>query len=242
MSRSGTWAVVPAKTLAEAKQRLAGVLTPEERQELARAMLGDVLAALAAVPGLAGLLVVTRDAELAAIARAFGAHLMTDLRHDGPTSAVTIAATWLAAEGASGMLAIPADVPLVTPMEIEAILAAMGPPPAMTLVPALADMGSNAVALSPPDAIPLCFGLRSFFLHQEAALGRGIAPRVLRLPGLGLDVDRPDDLMALVASPSPTRSYAYLAERSIIARLRETRVTAPGHDASSGRAGGKDGP
>jgi 2-phospho-L-lactate/phosphoenolpyruvate guanylyltransferase len=242
VSRSDLWAVVPAKSLAEAKQRLAGVLTPEERQDLARAMLGDVLAALAAVPSLAGSLVVTRDAELAALGRSFGAHIMTDLRHEGPTSAVTIAATWLAAEGASGMLAVPADVPLVTPAEIAAIVATMGSSPAITLVPALADMGTNAVALSPPDAIPLRFGLRSFFRHQEAALERGIAPRILRLPGLGLDVDRPDDLATFVSKPSATRSYAYLAERSIIERLRETRSTAPGHDPSSGRAGGKDGP
>ncbi len=242
MSRGGIWAVVPAKSLGEAKQRLAGVLTVVERQDLARAMLGDVLAALAAVPGLAGILAVTRDAELAAIGRSFGAHIMTDLRHEGPTSAVTMAATWLAAEGAPGMIAIPADVPLVTPVEIAEILGTMGPSPAMTLVPALADMGSNAVALSPPDAIPLRFGLRSFFLHQEAALERGIAPQILRLPGLGLDVDRPDDLAAFVAQASPTRSYAYLAERSIVARLRETRAAGPGHDPSAGRAGGKDGP
>ena len=242
MSPGGIWAVVPAKSLGEAKQRLAGVLTAAERQDLVRAMLGDVLAALAAVPDLAGILVVTRDAELAAIGRSFGAHVMTDLRHEGPTSAVTMAATWLAAEGAAGMIAIPADVPLVTPDEIGQILATMGEPPAMTLVPALADMGSNAVALAPPDAIPLRFGLRSFFLHQEAALERGIAPHILRLPGLGLDVDRPDDLAAFVAEPSATRSYACLAERSLIERLRETRPAAPVHDPGSGRASGKDGP
>jgi 2-phospho-L-lactate guanylyltransferase len=242
MRKNGVWAVVPAKSLGEAKQRLAGVLTVAERRDLARAMLSDVLAALAVVPDLAGILVVTRDAELAAISRSFGAHVMTDLRHEGPTSAVTMAATWLAAEGAACMIAIPADVPLVTPDEIGQILATMGEMPAMTLVPALADMGSNAVALSPPDAIPLRFGLRSFFLHQEAALERGIAPQILRLPGLGLDVDRPDDLAAFVARPSPTRSYAYLAERSIIERLRETREAAPGHDPGSGRASGKDGP
>src|SRR6266700_3813388 len=69
VSRDGIWAVVPAKDLAQAKQRLAGVLTPEERQGLAQAMLEDVLSALSGVPALAGLIVVTREAAFAATAR-----------------------------------------------------------------------------------------------------------------------------------------------------------------------------
>ena len=38
------WAVVPVKSMAQAKQRLAGVLAAHERAALARAMLQDVLA------------------------------------------------------------------------------------------------------------------------------------------------------------------------------------------------------
>jgi 2-phospho-L-lactate guanylyltransferase len=219
MTKPGFWAVVPAKDLAQAKRRLADLLTLEERQGLACAMLRDVLAALAAASGLAGTLVVTRDAELAGIAQEFGARIMADLRHEGPSAAVTLAATKLAGEGAQGMLAIPADLPLASAAEIGEILAAAGAAPSVTLVPALADMGSNAVALAPADAIPLCFGTRSFFLHQEAALGCSIEPRILRLPGLGLDIDRPDDLLAFMARKSKTRSYAYLDQRDVTARL-----------------------
>ena len=219
MSGEGVVAVVPAKDLGQAKERLGGLLAPEERRGLARAMLQDVLATLTAVPALAGILVVTRDAELAGLARASGAYLMSDLRHEGPTAAIALAAGRLAAEGAAAMLAVPADVPLATPGEIMEILAAGGVPPAVTLVPALADMGTNAIALRPADAIPPCFGPQSFFRHQEAALARGIEPRILRLPGLGLDVDRPQDLAAFLARPSATRSYAYLAECGMIERL-----------------------
>jgi len=213
------WAVVPAKDLAQAKQRLAGVLTPEERQGLAQAMLEDVLSALSGVPALAGMIVVTREAAFAATARSFGARVIADLRHEGPSAAITLAAKELAAEGAAGMLAIPAEVPLATAAEIGEIAAEVWPHPAVTLAPALADMGTNAIALVPSDAVPIRFGKQSFFHHLEAALERGIAPRILRLPGIGLDIDRPDDLATFMAVGSATRSQAYLGQCNVRARL-----------------------
>ena len=228
MPRDGIWAVVPAKDLAQAKQRLASVLTSEERQGLARVMLEDVLTALADVPALAGTIVVTREAALAATARSFGARVVADLRHNGPNAAIMLAASLLFAEGAEGMLAIPADVPLATAAEIgDIVVAEHRGTTAVSLVPALADMGTNAVALVPIDAIPVRFGKQSFFHHLEAALQRGISPRILRLPGIGLDIDRPADLAAFLESGSATRSYAFLDRRDVRARLPAVSIGAP---------------
>jgi len=221
VSGDGMWAVVPAKDLAEAKQRLAGVLTREERQGLAMAMFEDVLTTLSSVSALAGTIVVTREAAFAATARSFSARVIADLRHEGPSAAITLAAKELATEGAAGMLAIPADVPLATTAEIAEIAGEPTPRPAVTLVPALADMGTNAIALTPSDAIPIRFGKQSFFQHLEAALERGLAPRILRLPGIGLDIDRPQDLAAFMTLGSRTRSQAYLDGRNVKARISE---------------------
>jgi 2-phospho-L-lactate guanylyltransferase len=82
-------------------------------------------------------------------------------------------------------------------------------------------MGTNAIALMPCDAIPIRFGKQSFFQHLEAALERGIAPRILRLPGIGLDIDRPEDLVAFLALRSETRSHAFLEQRGVIERLQD---------------------
>lgn len=220
------WAVVPAKDLADAKSRLAGVLNADERRGLAIAMLEDVLAALSAVPALSGIAVVTRDPELAQCARTLGARVIADLRHAGPNAAIALGIAGLAAEGVTGVIAIPADVPLLTPAAIGAIIRAITPTPSVTLVPALADMGTNALALAPVDAIPPCFGPQSFFRHQEAALARGLAPRILRLPEIGFDLDRSEDLAAFLTQPSETRSYAFLRECGIDARLATN--SAPG--------------
>jgi len=224
VSRDGLWAVVPAKDLAQAKRRLAGVLAAEERQGLARSMLEDVLTALAGVPALAGTIVVTREAALAATAHAFGARVITDLRHDGPNAAIMLAAKMLSASGAAGMLAIPADVPLATSAEMGEVAAASQGHPAVTLVPALADMGTNAIALMPTDAIPIRFGRQSFFHHLEAALERGVAPRILRLRGTGLDIDRPEDLIDFLARGAGTRSHAFLDRCNVRARFPAAEV------------------
>ncbi len=210
------WAVVPIKELERAKERLAPLLPPERRRALMLTMLEDVLTALAATPGLAGLAVVTVDPAAGRLASKYGARLIEAGARDGHTGAVTAAAMLLAEEGHAGMLTLPGDIPLVTPAEITSLMAAHRPAPAFTIAPSRDELGSNAVVCSPPNAVPLRFGEDSFFPHLRAAEGCGIRPTVLRLPGIALDVDTPEDLAAFAALPSPTRARAFLAERDML--------------------------
>ena len=204
------WAVVPVKELKRAKMRLAPALPAEARQALMLAMIEDVLAALAVVPRLAGLAVVTVDAAARRVAVEYGARIIESGARDGHTGAVAAAARLLAAEGYPGMLTLPGDIPLVTPDEIRQLLAAHAQQPAFTIVPSRDARGSNAIICSPPDAVPLRFGEDSFFPHLAAAEACGIRPTVLRLPGIALDLDTPQDLAAFVRLPSPTRARAVL--------------------------------
>jgi 2-phospho-L-lactate/phosphoenolpyruvate guanylyltransferase len=202
-------AVVPVKETTEAKQRLAGVLPGVRRQQLALAMLEDVLTTLVRVPELAGMLVVTADRAAAALAARHGARILSDGAHDGHTGAATAAARRLAAEGRA-MLQIPGDVPLVEPADVSKIIAAHGDAPAFTIVPAHDEQGSNAVLCSPADAVPLRFGEDSYFPHLASAGVQGIEPAVVRLPRIALDIDTPDDLARFLATPSRTRARALL--------------------------------
>jgi 2-phospho-L-lactate guanylyltransferase len=222
MAGGGLWAVMPLKSLRQAKPRLAPVLTPDERVGLARAMAEDVLSAVASASGLAGIMVVARDPEAGDLARRYGARILPDLANCGTTPAVEAAARHLASDGAAGMLVIPADLPLITAADVTAITAAHGAAPAVTLVRAMIDGGSNALASSPVDIIPFWYGQDSFRLHREAARARGVEPWILTLSGFERDIDRPEDLRAFVDRPSPTRSYAYLRRRGLVARLRQT--------------------
>jgi 2-phospho-L-lactate/phosphoenolpyruvate guanylyltransferase len=203
------WAIVPIKETAFAKQRLAKVLPPRRRQELAIAMFEDVMQALSASNGLAGIAVVTLDQKAAQIATHWGAQVWIDGAGDGHTGAVTAAARRLTVTG-STMLTVPGDVPRVSPSDIAAILAAHGGPPAFTIVPAWDDLGSNAIVCSPPDLVPLRFGPDSFFPHLAAARRMGLEPTVVRRAGIAIDIDEPADLARFMEVRSDTRTWALL--------------------------------
>jgi len=209
------WAVVPVKERISAKERLAPILLPETRQALALAMLEDVLAALTATPCIAGLAVVTIDAEATRLAASYGGRVIEAGARDGHTGAVTAAARLLAAEGHKGILTLPGDIQLVTSREIASLLAAHPPAPSFTIVPSHDERGSNAIACSPPDAVPLRFGEDSFYPHLRSAEACGIRPIVRHLPGIALDIDNPEDVVSFMRTQSPTRTWALLSEESM---------------------------
>jgi 2-phospho-L-lactate guanylyltransferase len=207
MSTADIWAAVPVKEFGGAKQRLAERLTPAQRQALAAAMLEDVLAALAEAP-VAGIMLNTLDPLAIDLARRYGARVVNDGARDGHTGAVAAMARILESEGRAGMLALPGDIPRVTAGEIGAILAARRPAPSLTIVPAHDERGSNAVLCSPPLVMPLRFGDDSFLPHLAVARAQGIEPMIVKLPGIGLDIDQPQDLDAL------RRATPHLATRT----------------------------
>ncbi len=223
MTRNATWAVVPVKDLERAKRRLTGALDPAARRGLSLAMLADVLDALDATPGLDattgldGIAVVSRDADVAALARRRGLRVIPETGA-GLNAAVAQAANVLSAEGCARVLVMPADLPLAAPEEIARILAALTETPGLALVPDRHGVGTNALACSPPHAIAPSFGAGSFARHLQAARNAGIPATVLRLPGLGLDIDTPEDLRALMETPGATWTHA---------ALRATRSAAP---------------
>jgi 2-phospho-L-lactate guanylyltransferase len=214
------WAAVPVKEFAGAKQRLSTLLTAAQRQALAAAMLEDVLAALVEAP-LAGIMVNTVDPLATDLARRYGAQVVTDGAHDGHTGAVTAMARILAAEG-HDMLTVPGDIPRVTAAEIGAVIEARRPAPSVTIVPAHDERGSNAVLCSPPLVMPLRFGDDSFLPHVASARDLGIEPTIVRLPGIALDIDQPEDVQALLQAKPPMATHAMqvLANYSAATTLR----------------------
>lgn len=220
MTSRAVTAVLPVKDLAGAKQRLSPALSPEERCGLFRAMFEDVLEALRQAQRVDRVLLVTRDAAASRLADQYGAAVLVEDENLGQTQAVQFAATTLADEEVETLIALPADVPLATAAEIDAVLAAHRDTPAITIAPAHDKLGSNAVACSPPAVLPFRFGDNSFYPHLERARSLGIEPTVVEQPGLALDIDNPADLQTFIARPSSTRAYRFLEEQGILDRLR----------------------
>ena len=207
-----TVAVVPVKDLGRAKQRLAARLLPGDRRALVLLMLEDVLQTLRRVPALSGIIVVTREAQVAERAALLGAEVLQEPANDGYSSAVERAAQELTRRGETAMLSIPGDVPAATADEIAQLIAARPAAPSVVLAPSRDERGTNAALVSPPGAFDLRFGEPSFAGHVERAGEAGLAVEVMRLHGLGLDLDSPDDLDAFLREPTPTASYYFLLE------------------------------
>jgi 2-phospho-L-lactate guanylyltransferase len=213
---------VPVKDLVNAKQRLIPALSPAARRDLARAMLEDVLeAAVAALPG--SVLVVTTDPAVETVARAAGAACLAESANRGHTAAVALAQREAVARGAARFLTLPGDVPCVTADEIAALCGALQETPGVAFVPSRSGRGTNAALLAPPDAIPLTFGEPSFDNHLQTARAAGLRPRILELPGIGLDVDDPDDLRALLSQGPATRSARLLRSLDSVAWVAPAR-------------------
>ena len=215
------WAILPVKEMAGAKQRLAPLLSPEERIGLMQVMLRDVLAALSAARGLAGIALVTLDPWAEQLAQQHGARIITAGAREGHTGAVVTAAGQLKAEGVPAFLTLPGDIPAAKPMEIDAVIAAASATPAFIIAPAHDEQGSNAILMSPPDAVKLRFGEDSYFPHLAAARAAGITPHILPLPGIAMDIDHPADIARFASLPeaAATQTLAWLKQNGILARL-----------------------
>lgn len=232
MTAGGLWAVLPVKAWSEAKRRLSPVLSAAEREDLARSMLGDVLAAVAAAPDVTGTLAVTADREAANYLEDAGCEVLAEPRR-GLNRALDTAADELRGRSASTMLVLPIDLPLIgaerlgelCAHHLKRLPAAASRAPAsdsrtaVTVVPDRFRSGTNALLCSPPGCIPFRFGDGSFRAHLHEAERRAIRPVSLEPEGFGLDVDHPDDLAEFLRLDRDSRTSRFLLRLGIQDRL-----------------------
>ena len=204
--------LIPFKSLATAKQRLAPALNAQQRSQFAEAMLGDVMAAASEVRNRIDVALVTGDPRAQAMAREFNFLVIEDTRNESETAAIEMATAWCesaAADGYDTSIVVPADIPLIRGDELHRVLDA-APEEGMVIVPAYDRRGSNCILRRPPSIIPLRFGNDSFVPHCEAMRRTGNELIVLEMPGIGLDVDNPHELELLVQSEGNTHAQRLL--------------------------------
>ena len=105
--------LIPVKSTARAKGRLAFVLDQATRRQLSLSMLEDVLEAVmpAVGRGVAAVYVATADAGAMAIARRFGVTVLAETEQRSESYSVDAASRLLTAQGVEALLTIPADIP-----------------------------------------------------------------------------------------------------------------------------------
>lgn len=182
--------VIPVKAFHAAKGRLASVLDPAARADLARTMAEAVVAAAAPLP----VTVVCDDPAVADWARALGVAVAwtPGLGLDG---AVEEGVRVVEAAGATRVVVSHADLPLARDLAgLADSIGPDGPDAAIALVPDRHDDGTNVVVLPAGCGFRFAYGPASFARHQAEAARCGRAVHIVRDVHLGWDVDHPADL------------------------------------------------
>ncbi len=202
-----TLAVVPIKTLNAAKQRLAAALASGARQSLAQAMFSDVLASIRRARLVDDIAVVTSDAVAQALAHGKRTTLLRDDREAGQSAAAMIGIRYAVTAGYDRVVLLPGDTPLLDARELDELLEVCESDDlAAAIVPDRHGTGTNALVLSPPDAMEPSFGPGSCERHVQIAEEVGAARRVIEVSSLSHDVDTPEDLAAMAATLAGARS------------------------------------
>ena len=201
--------LIPFKSLITAKQRLAPALNAQQRSQFAEAMLLDVMNAAAGIMSRIAVALVTGDQRAQALAREFGFIIINDERNESETAAIEMATDWSEQQGYDTTIVIPADIPLITANELHRVLQS-APLEGAVFVPAYDRRGSNCILRRPASLIPLRFGNDSFLPHCEAMKRTGKELVIFESPGIGLDVDNPDELDLLIRRSGATRAQVLL--------------------------------
>ncbi len=188
------WAIVPVKPLRTAKSRLASVLTRDEREILSQRMLINTLELLREVKEIERTLVVSRDTKALSIARKYGARTVAENGAPELNNALVRATIVAQQYDISGVLIIPADLPLLRVDDVEKLICSATDPPVVVIAPDRHGSGTNALLSSPPGLIEYDFGIDSFERHVTRAKDASVRLVVCEIPSIGLDVDLPEDL------------------------------------------------
>jgi len=187
----GVYAVVPVKDLRGTKSRLAPVLDPAARAGLTLYMMGRVVTR-ALKAGVDAVGVVSPDPIVLGEALKRGATPLAQ-KSRGLNPALEEGRLWATENGASALLVLPADLPLIEAEDVTEVLAGAAGAP-VVVAPDGARSGTNALLLRPPDALPFLFGPGSFEAHLGAARDRGAEARVCENGHLSFDLDTAGDL------------------------------------------------
>ncbi len=189
-----TVAVVPVKSLREAKSRLADYLSPQERATLAFDMLGHVLHAIVASGAVSRIVVISPDLNLPGLPP--GVALLQQTRV-GLNNLLEQGREWASDEGADALLVAFADLLLLSPGEILDIADMGEPQNTVVLAPDRHGHGTNILLAHPASLARFAFGHDSFSRHQALAHAAGARVEVYWSPGTALDIDTPADLECL---------------------------------------------
>jgi len=224
------WGVIPAKDPVVAKSRLERALPPDRRQRFTMQSLSHTIEVVLASRAVTTCVVVSGAREPLELAARCGAMPLLENPGRWPegvqppgarvarapgiggddrlNAAIGQAAMTVHAAGASALLVVAADLPLIDIQSLDQLIGSLGTGDGLALASDRHASGTNALFVRPVLAMPFAFGPNSFARHQKLARDRGLDVFTCSLPNLALDIDTIDDVQALVDAQRSVRSGA----------------------------------
>lgn len=205
-----TYAIVPVKTFASSKKRLADLLTVDQRINLSEAMLYDVLNSVTRCSSISKTIVVSKDEKILSIAREFGATIVKEEEELGVNAAVAL--TDDICRNSDASIVIPQDLPLIRPYDLDALCESAKEKNCIIITPSHRYDGTNALLRKPPDVIKTHYDEDSYEIHLKKAKEKNVPAKIIMNRRLMIDLDEPSDIAHIMSEDSSTRTVAYLQE------------------------------
>ncbi|MGH2960263.1 MAG: 2-phospho-L-lactate guanylyltransferase [Solirubrobacterales bacterium] len=227
--RERTCVILPIKPFDDAKERLATGLAAEQRKLIAEAMVRDVIAALARSREVDGVVVVSAEPKLEAIAGDVADAIIPDQR-TGHSDAAKAGVAWAIENDFNRVVMLPGDCPLLDATELDELIERTREDRIeFAVIPDRMGTGTNALVISPPDAVEPSFGPDS--RQRHIAMGLSASRRVAEheVPSLALDLDTAEDLMELAERLSAGEHDAVNTEQAVATLLTDRRSLPGGY-------------
>ncbi|HXW38032.1 MAG TPA: 2-phospho-L-lactate guanylyltransferase [Nitrososphaerales archaeon] len=178
------------------KSRLAKWLGVDEREELARLLLADLIRPLRASGLLRQAYVVSSSQEMISVAEAQGGQGIVESGDRGFNSAVELGMEEL--KDFEEFLILPSDLPLLTRADLRAAVAMRESGIHTVISPSLAFDGTNLLSYSRDKPLQLSYDDDSFWNHVSNAGKAGLSMSVYTSRGVMTDVDSEGDVARLL--------------------------------------------
>ncbi len=189
------WAIIPVKRLRESKQRLAHILSADERADLIHATFSHLLDTLTMVEPITCVLVISDVERVLATARGRGCEVWKEKRPFSLNTAVSQAITHAETYHAKSALILPADLPFAQPADINTLLNMAGYDKMKSIVLSSNEegTGTNAMLLPLPAPFRFQYGKGSYQRHIQEANRLGFAIKAIQTDALQFDLDTESD-------------------------------------------------
>jgi 2-phospho-L-lactate guanylyltransferase len=187
------WVIIPVKSIHNGKSRLAGVLSSEQRENLNISMLTNLLETLRDWHEFSGVMVTSHDEAVRKLTLSFGFEFLQEHAPFSLNNAVSSACKKSYEKGATEVLILPADLPLINKKALQSILLNNTEPPVVVITPDRRKEGTNSLLINPLNGFNFQFGQNSFMIHQQNAIARNYRIAINFNPEMELDLDFPED-------------------------------------------------